>query len=29
MKEFMAQYTWHGGTHLGHITSLKQRMGWK
>ncbi len=29
IKEFIAQYAWHGGTHLGHITSLKQRMGWK
>ncbi|MDZ4664878.1 MAG: putative metal-dependent hydrolase [Bacteroidota bacterium] len=29
MKEFIAQYAWHGATHLGHITSLKERMGWK
>ncbi len=29
IKEFIAQYAWHGGTHLGHITSLKQRMGWR
>lgn len=29
LKEFIAQYAWHGGTHLGHIISLKKRMGWK
>ncbi len=29
MKQFIAQYAWHCGTHLGHITSLKKRMGWK
>ncbi len=25
----VAQYAWHGNHHLAHITSLKERMGWK
>jgi len=29
IKEFIALYAWHCQTHLGHITSLKKRMGWK
>jgi uncharacterized damage-inducible protein DinB len=24
----VAMYSWHGRHHVGHITSLKQRMGW-
>jgi len=25
----VALYAWHGDHHLGHVTSLKERMGWK
>jgi uncharacterized damage-inducible protein DinB len=25
----LALYAWHGRHHVGHITSLRQRMGWK
>ena len=25
----VAQYAWHGRHHVGHITSLRERMGWK
>ncbi len=25
----LAQYAWHGKHHVAHITSLKERMGWK
>jgi hypothetical protein len=25
----LAMYAWHGEHHLAHITSLKERMGWK
>jgi hypothetical protein len=24
----LAQYAWHGRHHVGHVTSLRQRMGW-
>jgi DinB superfamily len=29
LKEMTALYSWHCDHHLAHITSLKQRMGWK
>lgn len=29
VKESIAQYAWHGVHHLAHITSLKQRLGWR
>jgi hypothetical protein len=29
LKESIAQYAWHGAHHLAHITSVKQRMGWR
>jgi hypothetical protein len=25
----LAMYAWHGAHHVGHITSLRKRMGWK
>jgi hypothetical protein len=25
----LAMYAWHGAHHIAHITSLRQRMGWK
>jgi len=25
----LALYAWHGAHHVGHITSLRERMGWK
>src|SRR5262249_2064116 len=25
----LAQYAWHGPHHVAHITSLKERMGWR
>ena len=28
LKTMVALYAWHGKHHLGHITSLKERMGW-
>ena len=29
LQQVLAQYAWHGAHHLAHITSLRQRMGWK
>ncbi len=29
LREMTALYSWHCDHHLAHITSLKQRMGWK
>ena len=28
LDNMTAMYAWHGEHHLGHITSLKERMGW-
>ena len=28
LDNMMAMYAWHGEHHLGHILSLKERMGW-
>jgi hypothetical protein len=28
LKKALALYAWHSNHHLGHITSLKSRMGW-
>lgn len=28
LETLMGLYAWHGDHHLGHITSLKKRMGW-
>jgi hypothetical protein len=25
----LAMYAWHGRHHVAHITSLRERMGWK
>lgn len=29
LDRLIATYAWHGDHHLAHITSLKERMGWK
>ena len=29
LDRLIATYAWHGEHHLAHITSLKERMGWK
>jgi uncharacterized damage-inducible protein DinB len=29
LNEQLALYAWHGKHHVAHITSLRQRMGWK
>ena len=29
LNEQLALYAWHGNHHVAHITSLRQRMGWK
>ncbi|MGH9396611.1 MAG: YfiT family bacillithiol transferase [Terriglobia bacterium] len=29
LDQNLAMYAWHGWHHLGHITSLRERMGWK
>jgi len=29
LEWMLAQYAWHGKHHVAHITSLKERMGWK
>jgi uncharacterized damage-inducible protein DinB len=29
INEQLALYAWHGKHHIAHITSLRQRMGWK
>ncbi len=29
LERMIATYAWHGEHHLAHITSLKERMGWK
>jgi uncharacterized damage-inducible protein DinB len=29
LNEQLALYAWHGKHHIAHITSLRQRMGWK
>ena len=29
LQQVLAQYAWHGAHHVAHITSLRQRMGWK
>jgi DinB superfamily len=29
LKNMIGMYAWHGDHHLAHITSLKERMGWK
>jgi uncharacterized damage-inducible protein DinB len=28
LNEQLAHYAWHGRHHIGHITSLRRRMGW-
>jgi uncharacterized damage-inducible protein DinB len=27
--QLLALYSWHGAHHTGHVTSLRERMGWK
>jgi hypothetical protein len=29
LDRMLAMYAWHSGHHLAHITSLRERMGWK
>jgi DinB superfamily len=29
LDRMLAMYAWHAGHHLAHITSLRERMGWK
>ena len=29
MDRYLAMYAWHGRHHVAHITSLRERMGWK
>jgi uncharacterized damage-inducible protein DinB len=29
VDDLLAQYAWHGRHHTAHITSLRERMGWK
>ncbi|HXI64249.1 MAG TPA: putative metal-dependent hydrolase [Gemmatimonadales bacterium] len=29
VDDLLAQYSWHGRHHTAHITSLRERMGWK
>lgn len=29
LKNMLGLYAWHGDHHLAHITSLKERLGWK
>lgn len=28
IDQYIALYAWHGAHHVGHITALRQRMGW-
>jgi hypothetical protein len=29
LEKMLAMYAWHGRHHVGHITALRERMGWK
>lgn len=29
LEKYLAMYAWHGKHHVGHITSLRERSGWK
>lgn len=29
LEQYLALYAWHGRHHVGHITTLRERMGWK
>ncbi|HXH51598.1 MAG TPA: bacillithiol transferase BstA [Terriglobia bacterium] len=29
LDHYLSLYAWHGRHHVGHITSLRERMGWK
>ena len=29
LEKYLAMYAWHGKHHVAHITSLRQRSGWK
>jgi hypothetical protein len=29
IDEFIARYSWHGKHHVAHITSLRERNGWR
>ena len=29
IDKYIALYAWHGAHHVAHITSLRERMGWK
>ncbi len=29
LDRYLALYAWHGRHHVAHITSLRERMGWK
>ena len=29
LDEVLCMYAWHGRHHVAHITTLRERMGWK
>ena len=29
LDKFLGMYAWHGRHHIAHVTSLRDRMGWK